>query len=100
SSDPNDEPGRGGWAKAQPISWQVFASASGKAVGHNHFISGKTRASEQTLSVKTIVGEVEVGGAVRVGFVRASLTVHARSKEFPGQRLGHLYGIARLGFIY
>jgi len=100
TTDANDEPGRGAWARSKPISWQVFAGASAKAVALNHFITGNTRTTENTLSIKNFVGEVEVGGALRFGFVRTSLTIVARSKEFPGQDLGHLYGIARLGFVY
>jgi hypothetical protein len=100
---PRIRPGGGDTAApmGQGSGWYLFAGGSGRAVGRDLFLDGSTwRNHSPSVPKRTLVGDMEAGGAVFWHNVRLSYTHDWRTEEFVGQKKWFTFGIATLSVAF
>ena len=77
----------------RPIPWYVFAGADGQAVAYDITLNGSPFESSRSVTLKPLVGELEVGFAVMAYGTRFTYTQVFQTQEFQHQKGGlHQFG--------
>lgn len=77
-------------------SWQLFASADGRAVARNIFLDGNTFSDSPSVDKKPLVGDLSAGLALTFDDFRLSYSLNMRSAEFDGQGAESVFGALTL----
>ena len=80
--------------------WSVFGGLEGRAVARNIFLDGSTFVSSHSVTKFPIVGDANIGVAIKVRRVRLSYTLVLRSKEFKTQARSDLFGAVTLAYRF
>ena len=76
-----------------PFNWYFFVGADGQGIAHDITLNGNTFERSPHVSIKPLVGELEVGVAMMLYGVRVSYTQVFQTEEFRGQHGGlHQFG--------
>jgi len=82
------------------LSAYLFAGVEGRAMARNIFIDGNTFEQSAEVARETLVGDFQVGAALRYGRVRLAFTNVYRSREFKGQEEPSEYGAINLTVLF
>ncbi|MDQ8205107.1 lipid A deacylase LpxR family protein [Pelagicoccus sp. SDUM812003] len=94
-------PGNGYFTQGDGMTWQLFASAGGAAIGRNLFLDGNTFRSEtSTVEKERFVSEAQIGLQFIWGNNRLSFVHVYRSKEFERQERAESYGALSYSLAY
>lgn len=77
-------------------SWQLFASADGRAVARNIFLDGNSFRDGPDVDKKPLVGDLSGGLALTFEDFRLSYSINMRSAEFDGQGAESVFGALTL----
>lgn len=90
-------PGTGYFTSPPPgWSWQLFASADGRAVARNIFLDGNTFRDSPSVDKKPLVGDLSGGLALTFADFRLAYSLNMRSAEFDGQGAESVFGALTL----
>lgn len=73
-------------------SWQLFAGATGRAVGRNIFLDGNTFKDSHSVDKNNFVGDLTGGLAFTLGDYRLAYSINYRSDEFKNQSDDSVFG--------
>ena len=82
------------------LSWQVYAGGQVRAVAHNIFLDGNTFRDSLSVGKKPIVGEIEVGFALRARRVSLGYNHVLRTKEYDGEPDAQDFGAVTLSATF
>lgn len=92
---PSMRPGFPGLAAFNPYrqaNWYVFTGLETRVVARNIFLDGNTNVDSHSVEKKDLVGDLQLGFALRVDNARISFSQLFRSKEFENQPKSTQYG--------
>lgn len=97
-------PGPSGWdayKPTQPFVWYVFAGADGQAVGHDITLNGNSFQDSAQVTLKPLVGEMELGLGMMFWGARLTYTQVFQTQEFANQHGGlHQFGSLALSMRF
>ncbi len=93
-------PGTAYFRSNQTFSAYLFAGVEGRAVARDIFLDGNTFEDSHSVDRKPLVGDFQIGAALRYRRVRLSFTNVFRSKEFDGQEEASEYGAVNLTVLF
>lgn len=80
--------------------WSIFGGIEGRAVARNIFLDGSTFVESHNVTKLPVVGDANIGVALKVRRVRLSYTLVLRSKEFKTQARSDLFGAVTLAYRF
>jgi len=73
-------------------SWYLYAGLEARSVAHNIFLDGNTNVDSHSVDKESLVGDLQIGVAIRRPDYRVSFSQTFRSKEFKGQPESSRFG--------
>lgn len=82
------------------FSWQAYAGAQARVVAQNIFLDGNTFRDSLSIGKKPVVGEIEVGFALRAKRVSLGYNHVLRTKEYDGEPNAQDFGAVTLSAAF